>query len=502
MNIVPQIWEPREYHGLMIDHIIEHKRCSLWADMGLGKTSGTLTALDTMWMCGYLTQPALVLGPLQVARNVWPYETKKWKHLNGIQTFSVIGAEHGVGARSKELAAALHRSLRTGNASLYTLNYDNIPWLVSLFEDNGLPWPFGIVIADESTRLKNLRVGQRTRKDGTKYLQGQGGIRARQLSRIAWKYQNVRWVNSTGTPAPNGYKDLWGQQWFIDCGRRLGRTYGAYMQRYFRSIPGMPSEAARYHVSLMPFSDAQIQDRLRDVTLTIRAKDYFDVTDPVIVPRYVDLSPKHMQQYKAMERDYFLQLESCEIEALNAASKSIKCLQIANGAIWDNPQHTSWTELHDEKLQMLESIIEECAGSPLLVSYWFKPDLARLIKRFPQGVVLDKKKSTEDDWNAGKIPLLFAHPDSAGHGLNLQYGGHRLAFYSMWWNLELFQQICERIGPVRQLQSGFDRPVYIYLIMARSTVDIGVHERLVGKAEVQDILKYAMRHKGFAREAA
>ena len=181
--------------------------------------------------------------------------------------------------------------------------------------------------------------------------------------------------------------------------------------------------------------------------------------------------------------------------AFNAAAKTQKCLQIANGAMYVGEGAIEWTELHKAKLEALDSIVEEAAGMPVLVAYHFKSDLARLLKAFPQGRQLDKNPQTIRDWNSGKIPVLFAHPASAGHGLNLQDGGNIIVYFAIGWNLEEHLQIIERIGPTRQLQAGYDRPVFIYRIIAKGTVDELVLERLETKREVQDILMDAMKRR-------
>ena len=192
----------------------------------------------------------------------------------------------------------------------------------------------------------------------------------------------------------------------------------------------------------------------------------------------------------------FIEFENgAQIEALNAASKTIKCLQIANGAIYTDDTRTTFTEIHNEKIKALESIVEEAAGMPVLVAYHFKHDLARLQKAFLKGRALDSDPATIRDWNAGKIPILFAHPASAGHGLNLQDGGNILAFFGHWWNLEEYQQIIERIGPARQAQSGYDRPVFIHHIVTKGTMDDVVMLRRDSKREVQDLLLEAMKQR-------
>lgn len=449
-------YTPRPYQVRALSHLLDAPRCALWAGMGMGKTVSALTAIKAREVMGE-SRPTLVLAPLRVARNVWPEEAAKWEHLRGLDVVSVTGSE-------AERLAALKRQ-----APVYAMNYDNVPWLVEHF---GPSWPFATVIADEATRLKSFRLRQ-------------GGKRAQALARVAHTHVK-QWVNLTGTPSPNGLADLWGQSWFLDAGARLGRTFGAFTQRWFR-----PTQDG-FGVAPLPFAREQIQERLRDVCLTLDAKDYFDLKEPIKNTIYVELPSKARQLYRQMEREMFLEISGSEVEAFNAAAKSMKCLQLANGAIYTD-EDGAWQEVHDAKLAALESVVEEAGGAPVLVAYQFKSDLARLMKAFPKGRVLDKDSQTLRDWDAGKIPVLFAHPASAGHGLNLQDGGNILCFFSSWWDLEQHQQIIERIGPVRQAQAGHERPVFIHHIVARGTVDELVLVRLETKRGVQDLLMQAMK---------
>jgi SNF2 family DNA or RNA helicase len=442
----------------MIKHQLEHERCGVWAGMGLGKTCSTLTTIDSLILAGE-SQPTLVLAPLRVARSTWPDEARKWEHLAHLDIMPIVGSQ------SERLSALRY------DAPIYTCNYDNLVWLVEHFGDR---WPFKTVVSDESTRLKSFRLRQ-------------GGKRTAALAKVAHT-KIKRFIELTGTPSPNGLGDLWGQCWYLDAGKRLGRTYSAFQQRWFqKSFDGFGSVA-------LPHAQEQIQNALRDICLSIDAKDHFDLKEPIVVPVYVELPVKARKLYRDMEKEMFMQLEEHDVEAFNAAARTIKCLQVANGAaIYDDKGN--WKEIHDAKLQALESIVEEAAGAPILVAYHFKSDLARLQRTFPNGRVLDSNPKTITDWNAGRVPILFAHPASAGHGLNLQDGGNIIVFFSHWWNLEEFQQIIERIGPTRQMQAGHDRPVFIYHIIARDTMDEAVMERRDSKREVQDILLEAMKRR-------
>lgn len=452
----------RPYQQLIIDHILDKERCNAFVPMGLGKTISTLKALENLALVD--ESPTLVLAPLRVAQSTWPDEVKKWNL--DLPITPVVGT-------AEQRAQALRE-----DSAIFTINYENLPWLVDWYKYNPRPWPFKTIVADEVTKLKGFRTRQ-------------GGKRAKALAEVAHKKVD-RWIGLTGTPAPNGLKDLWGPMWFVDGGQRLGKSFTAFSDRWFRkSYDG-------FGLDPMEHAQREIQSTISDVCLSLDAKDYFDLSEPIVNKIVVDLPHKARRQYKDMEKKMFLELEGhlgpTSVEALNAASKTQKCLQLANGAIYTD-ESQNWSEVHDAKIQALEDIIEEAGGAPVLVAYHFKHDLARLRAAIPRGSVLDSDPETIRRWNAGKIPVLFAHPASAGHGLNLQDGGNIIAFFSVNWNLEEHQQIIERIGPTRQKQAGHDRPVFIHYILANDTVDFDVLERLESKASVQEILMKAMKRR-------
>jgi SNF2 family DNA or RNA helicase len=446
---------PHSYQRPAMQWLYEKPRCALWMPMGGGKTVTTLTSLDNLSMVEDV-YPVLVLAPLRVAKTTWPDEIGKWEHLKHLRVSPIIG-------NAKERQAALDV-----DADIYTMNYDNLVWLQAALGTN---WPFKTVVADEFTRLKSFRLRQ-------------GSKRAAALARVAHTKVS-RFIGLTGTPNPNGLQDLWGQTWFLDGGERLGKTFSAFSDRWFaKGWDGY---------SLKPLASAQkeIEDRLRDVCLTVEG---LPVHEPVRNYISVDLPAKARRAYDSMENDMFAELEESGIEAFNAAAKTIKCLQLANGAVYTD-HAGNWEEVHDAKLDALDSVIEEANGAPVLVAYHFKSDLARLQSRYPKGRVLDAKSDTIRDWNAGRVSLLFAHPASAGHGLNLAEGGNILVFFSLNWNLEEHLQIIERIGPMRQAQAGLKRPVFVHYIMARNTVDNMVLGRLQSKKSVQEILLEALKRK-------
>ena len=451
-------FEPRSYQPPAIQHLRSVPFCGLWADMGLGKSVSALTATAQLIDRLYVHR-TLVVAPLRVAQMVWAQEAAKWDHLQHLSVRLIRGTP-------EQRLRIAHE-----DAAIHVINYDNLVWLVKA---RGGKWPWDQVILDESSKIKNMN-----------------SWRSRALWHVRPRIRHLKQL--TGTPASRGLEDLYGQVLLLDKGQRLGRTKSQFLGRWFYPDP---YDQTKFH----PKDGAleSITETLRDVCLSLRARDYFDLNEipPIDVP--VELPVKRKPEYRKLEREMFLELEQGAIDSPTAAATTGKCQQFANGQVWlGTPEDSKreWAPVHDAKLEALQEIIDGIGGKPLLVAYWFKPDLARLKAAFPHGEVLDQNPETEARWNRGEIPLLFAHPDSAGHGLNLQHGGHHIAFFSLTWNLELYQQIIERLGAVRQYQAGYDRPVYVYRIVAQNTIDELMLHRLDTRASTQDVLKDAMRRR-------
>jgi len=439
--------------------MLSHSRCNLFAGMGMGKTLMGLTMVDTLHLASIESDPTLVVAPLRVARDGWPTEVLKWDHLKNLRVIPIIGTEK-------------HRQqMLRQNAEVFTINYEMLPWLVEYLGD---AWPFKTVIADESTKLKGYRLKQ-------------GGKRAQALGSIAHSKVN-RWVNLSGTPAPNGLKDLWGQMWFIDQGVRLGRSYSAFQNRWFYRDPNggqfAPLRAHRH-------AQKEIQDLIKDVSLTLDPADWFNLQEPIFNKIEVILPAAQRKQYKQLEQEMFVELLSgSEVEAMNAAVLTGKCLQYANGALYTE---TGYEEVHKLKLEALESIMNEQTGMPLLVQYNFVSDRERILKTFKNAADLSTTKGMKA-FRAGDIQLGIAHPKSMGHGIDgLQDVTNILVRYGHDWNLEERMQMLERIGPVRQAQSGHKRPTIVYDLIAKDTIDEIVLERHTSKRRVQDLLLEAMK---------
>jgi len=445
-------------------HIMDTPRCAIWASMGMGKSLATLHAISTLDLMEDVL-PVLVVAPLRVAKHTWPSEVAKWPITQHLSCKFIGGT---VAQRAKAFVNL---------ADINTINFELLPQLV---KELGDAWPFRTVVIDESTRLKSYRLNG-------------GSKRARFLAKVAHTKVD-RMVLLTGTPSPQGLTDLWGQIWFLDRGWRLGQSFNGFEKRWFRSEQVGPNAHAKKLIAL-PHARTEIQEKLSDICLTIDAKDHLNIDEPVVNVLSVPLPQSARKTYQDMEDYFFAELKDEGVEAANAAAKSMKCLQICSGAVYLDGGNTDWEVIHDEKIHALDSIIEEASGSPVLVAYKFKSDLARLLKAFPQAVAMDQNPQTIERWNAGEIPVMLAHPQSAGHGLSLQHGGNILVFFSMDWSLENYLQIIERIGPARQKQSGYDRPVFVHHLVVPDSIDELVMNRLRTKRAVQDVLLEAMKRR-------
>lgn len=456
---MPLDFTPKPHQRELYSWLHRHKRSAQFAFMGSGKTSSCLTAFEDLSLTDDI-YPILIIAPLRVAKNTWPAEIGKWNHTKHLRTSVITGTP-----KQRDIAL-------TTPADIYITNYENLPWLV---EKLGKKWPFKTVIADECTRLKGFRTRQ-------------GSTRAKALAKVAHTLVE-RIVLLTGTPAPNGLLDLWGQIWFIDKGERLGKSFSAYCDKWFTPDYSGFNWIAKRNAA------KEIQDAIKDICITVKAEDWFNLDAPLVNVIRLTLPKQAFSLYREMEKQMFIELENEAFEAVSAGSKSMKCRQIAAGAIYADDK--SWKPIHDEKIDALHSIIEESNGMPVIVAYHFCSDLERLQKAFPKGRVLDSDPGTEASWNGGEIPILFVHPASAGLGLNLQDGGNILVFFSLDWRMEDHIQVSERIGPMRQKQAGHNRAVYLHYLLMEDTIDETIYERLATKKSVQEVLTDAMnKYKG------
>ena len=430
--------------------------------MGLGKTAISLTNIverqDLAQVYG-----TLVIAPLRVIQTVWRQEARQWEHTKHLR-FSLI---HGTPDQR-------HRAFRIP-ADVYLVNYEGLRWLVEMYVhyylSQGKYLPVNMVVFDEVSKLKESRT------------------KRHKALRQVLPFLPFR-MGLTGTPAANGYLDLFGQYLAIDSGTRLGTSRSGYVQRYFHETGW--GVANRYEID--PGAQKRIEETIGDITMQMSASDYLELPPVVFNDIYVDLPPKAREQYERLEREMFMELDSgVELEVFNQAALINKCLQAANGAVYLEPGG-AWEKIHDAKLEALQDIQEEAAGKPILCAYNYRHDAARIEKSF-EGVEhfsskLGAKKAIdlEARWNKGEVPMMIGHPASFGHGLNLQHGSDTLAWFGLPWSLEQYQQTPDRIaGGLRRY-----RPVFIHRILAKDTADYVVRDALAAKATTQDGLKKAL----------
>ena len=433
---------PHDYQKVAIDFALQNQSSGLFLDMGLGKTVITLTVIEEL-KNNYLEElKVLVIAPKRVAEDTWTTEYEKWDHLKNLKVVKVIG-------NSKQRKAALEKE-----ADIYIITRDNIAWLVDFL---GKDWDFNTVIIDELSSFKNHQ-----------------SKRFKALRKVRPFINRI--IGLTGTPAPNGYEDLWSQIYLLDRGERLGKTISEYRRKYFNTL----YRHGYNEYELKEGAKEQIDGILKDLCISMKAKDYLKLKEPLYINRIAKLDEKEYKLYKDMERDAVLELEDENITALSAAAVSNKLLQLANGAIYTNEKEI--IHIHDKKLEVLEELIEEAKGEPVLVFYNFKHDKERILERFKDTRVLDTDQDIKD-WNNKKIKVLLAHPASAGHGLNLQEGGSIIIWFGLTWSLELYQQANARLA-----RQGQKETVRIYHIIAEKTIDERVLEVLKGKNTRQEEL--------------
>ena len=435
------------YQHRGVKHIIDNPSSALFLEMGLGKTVTTLTSIDDLKYDRFEVNKVLIIAPLRVANTVWHKEAKNWEHLKHLN-FSIVTGN------SKERHTALQRT-----ADIYVINRENIKWLVEHYRAK---FPFDMVVIDESSSFKS-----------------HASQRFKALKKVL-PYIN-RMVLLTGTPASNGYMDLWSQVFLLDGGQRLGRNITFFRNRYFdRDFMG-------YNYEIRQGATEQIQEALSDIVLSMQSEDYLDLPD--YLPTVLDnkLEGDLLKKYKVFEKDMMVSLydDDEKITAMSAATLSNKLLQFCSGNMYDEVGTVH--HIHDLKIDTLKEIINENPENNILVAYNYKHELETLTTNFPEAVVLDKKGEAVEKWNKGEIKILLAHPASAGHGLNLQYGGSVIVWYGFTWSLELYQQFNARL--YRQGQQDVVRVMHI----AVGEIEHKLMTALAKKEMTQDGLLKALK---------
>ena len=434
------------YQNRAIEHIKNVPSCALWLDMGLGKTVTTLTAIDELMFEEFDINKVLIIAPLRVANTTWHSEAKNWEHLSSLKFSIVTGS-------LKDRVTALQRT-----AHIYVINRENIPWIVEYY---GKKFPFDMVVIDEASSFKSP-----------------SSKRFKSMKKVL---PNIdRLVELTGTPASNGYMDLYSQFYLLDQGKSLGRTLTNFRQRFFdQGYMG-------YTYTIKAGADKQIQDAIAHLVLSMSAEDYLELPDFLPTVLENKLEGRLLTQYEEFEKDMIIALDKeKKITAMSAATLTNKLLQFCSGNMYDENQNVH--HFHDLKLDTLQEIIDDSPNENILVAYNYKHELEALSKRFPKAVVLDKEGKAVDEWNKGKIKMLLAHPASAGHGLNLQKGGSTIVWYGFTWSLELYQQFNARL-----YRQGQTKPVRAFHI-AVGEIEYTLMKALSNKEATQDKLLRSLK---------
>jgi SNF2 family DNA or RNA helicase len=437
-----------------VEHILNHTHCGLFLEMGLGKTVSTLTAINKLMYEDLEINKVLIIAPKRVAENVWDAEINKWDHLHNLRISKVTGDY-------KSRAYALKT-----DADIYIIGRDNVAWLCDTY--GGKKMPFDMLVIDELSSFKNPK-----------------SIRFKSLRKIQPIFSRV--VGLTGTPAPNGLIDLWSQIYLLDRGERLGKFLTRYRDEYFK--PGKRNGAVIYSYVLRSGSEERIHDKIKDICMSMKAKDYLTLPEKMINIVPVVFDDKLKQSYRAFEQEQVLALvkDGVEITALSAATLSNKLLQFANGAIYDENHIVH--QVHDLKIEAVKELLDDANGNPVLIAWTYRHDRDRLMDALKSYRPRELKDSKDiEDWNEGLIQVMLMHPASGGHGLNLQAGGHIIIWFGQTWSLELEQQFNARLH-----RQGQDKPVIINKIIAVGTMDEEVVMAIKDKDSRQDRLMEAVQ---------
>lgn len=457
-------FKPHDYQKFLIEKEINTPAVGIFADMGLGKTVVTLTAINELKYNRFAINKVLVVAPKKVAEATWQMEAAQWDHL-GLLRFSTC-----LGSANKRI-----RALNTP-ADIYVINRENIPWLVEYYRNS---WPFDMVVLDESSSFKNHR--------------------AKRFKALKMVRPHInRIVELTGTPAPNGLMDLWAQVFLLDGGQRLGKYITGFRERYFE--PDQRSRDKIYSYKPKDGGDNAVQRLIGDICVSMKARDYLQLPDMVVNKVPVILDAKAKKAYKKLEEEMILQVDESTIDAGSAAILSNKLLQLCNGAVFDGEHHV--VPIHDCKIEAFMELIEGLAGKPALVFYNFQHDKARLLTALAKTklrVRVLKTPQDQTDWNNREIDILLAHPASAAYGLNLQKGGNHVIWFGLNWNLELYQQANKRLH-----RQGQSEKVIVHLLSVVGGRDDDVAASLQNKASTQDDLIESLkaRIKRVRQEAA
>ena len=450
MNAQP--WSPRSYQEVALRWLMEKPHSGLLLDPGLGKTSVTLAASLFLKEEGHINH-TLVVAPLRVAKTVWPVEAQKWSDFNGMTVCDLT-----------EMTPGERIDLLKKRYDVYVINPESLEKVLYLD-----PWAYvnlDMLVIDESTKFKDSQTQ-----------------RFKALKKHLHKFK--RRIILTGTPAPNGLADLFGQMYVCDGGESLGRYITHFRQRY------MHQSHDGFTWVMSPGSSTEIYERIQDKLLRLMAKDHLEMPELINNTINVKLNDRVYAKYKALERDFLIKVNEAQTLAVfNTAALGVKLRQVANGFIYD--EFSNAHRLHTQKIDALRELVEEMQGRPLLVCYEFIEDARAIQAAFPESVNIGSSRNPLQvvaAFNQGLIPILAGHPRSMGHGLNLQEVCKDICWFGITWDLELYQQAIARIW-----RQGQEAPVVsVHHIIAEGTKDEDVVKALAGKDRTQNLLNNAIK---------
>lgn len=494
-----------DYQVEAIDFLWQNPFAGLFIDTGLGKTIIVLTLIVRLWLAHPLKTKVLVIAPPRVAAAGWPNEIAAWRH-TAFLSHSVIIAndsepevkqarKHAYAEacwwNDRKTAASIAGKAATAKleelrqrrlakeAVVYTIDIYHVEWLVDQFSTwvpakrnkhklvrKIVGWPFSTVVIDESSGFKDY-----------------SSNRFKSLYAVRKQGFITRLIELTATPNSEGYMGLFGQIALLDLGKRLTDKITHYRKNYFD-----PHPVVKFVWNLKEGAKELITEAIADLTLVMQAKDYIEDQDPQFITRKIEMTSEEMEQYKAFEREFVMEIpigegETEVIEAKNSAALGQKLLQLASGAVYNGDKLAR--EIHDHKINDLKELIEELQGSPILIAYWFNSSRARLKKHFPDAQEIDDAGKMVDrwgPWNTGKVKKLLIHPASNGHGLNMQYGpGHDIYLFEFTWSHEMFYQLWRRLQ-----RRGQQKRVRVWMPVVKGTREEGLVKKLWMKEDAQN----------------
>lgn len=446
---------PHDYQIRAIEWCMNKPRCGLFLPMGAGKTVITLTAIANLKQTGDVGK-VLIIAPVRVARTTWPAEIDKWDHTKSL-TYSLIDGD------VKKRTRALEQ-----DSDIYIIGKEQVVWLC---ETLGKSWPFDMVVVDELSTFKNNQAQ-----------------RFKAMKKQVKKFK--RFIGLTGTPAPRGIPDLWSQMFLIDAGTRLGKSIGSFRKQYL--MPERSNGYIVYSWAVREGAQKEIENKISDVVMSLDSSECVELPDINYINVPIKLSKTVKKRYDTFKKDLVLELATTDVSASNLGVLCGQLLQFTSGQIYTHNSSLPVDTIHDEKLKALSDILTSANGEPVIVYYYYKHELDRIISLLESNNLTYSTLEKDSDlarWNNHELDVLLLHPASAGHGLNLQAGGSVMIWFTLPnFNLELYQQANARL-----YRQGQTEKVRVYHLLVDDSIDIDMMNALEKKEVTQSTLIEALR---------